>query len=127
MKKVNYSSFIMKEINNAATVVACDFAISVTALLETNASWAYNTDHGNVNAVVFLDLKKAFDTVDHHILLSNLHLHGINGNAHRPSSYLDNRTQKCFVNGSLSNTCTLKCGVPKGTMLGPLYINDLPN
>ena len=47
------------------------------------------------------------------------------------SSYLDNRTQKCFVNGSLSNTCTLKCGVPQGTILGPLlfllYINDLPN
>ena len=62
----------MKEINNAATVVACDFAISVTALLQTNDSWAYNIDHGNVNAVVFLDLKKAFNTVAHHILLSNL-------------------------------------------------------
>ena len=91
------------------------FHSTVTALLETTDSWAYNIDHGNVNAVVFLDLKKAFDTVDHHILLSKLHLYGINGIAHRWfSSYLDNRTQKCFVNGSLSNTCTLKCGVPQG-------------
>ena len=118
----------MKEINNAATVVACDFAISVTALLQTNDSWAYNIDHGNVNAVVFLDLKKA---IFYYLTSANLHLYGINGNAHRPSSYLDNRTQKCFVNGSLSNTCTLKCGVRKGTILGPLlfllYINDLPN
>ena len=47
------------------------------------------------------------------------------------SSYLDNRTQQCFVNGSLSNTYTLLCGVSQGTILGPLlfllYINDLPS
>ena len=41
---------------------------TVTALLETTNNWAFNIDRGNVNAVVFLDLKKAFDTVDHDIL-----------------------------------------------------------
>ena len=43
---------------------------TTTALLEATNEWAYNIDSGNVNAVVFLDLKKAFDTVDHGILLS---------------------------------------------------------
>ena len=57
-----------------------------------------------MNAVAFLDFKKVFDTVDHDILLSKLHLYGISGVTNKCfSSYLDNHTQKCFVNGSLSD------------------------
>ena len=100
---------------------------SNTALLK-----ACNIDIGNMNTVAFLDFKKAFDTVDHDVLLSKLHLYSISGVTHKCfSSYLDNHTQKCLVNGSLSECCTVKCGIPQGKILGPLlfllYINDLPN
>ena len=107
---------------------------TVTALLGATDSWALNIDRGNVNAVVFLDLKKAFDTVDCDVLnkLAKRSLYGIQESAYDWfKSYLNNRTQKCVVNGSLSKVCSPGCGVPQGTILGPLlfliHINDLPN
>ena len=87
---------------------------TVTAVLEATDSWALDVDRGNVNAVVFLDLKKAFDTVDHDVLLSKLSLYGIQESAYDWfKSYLNSRTQKCVVNGSLSKVCSLGCGVPQ--------------
>ena len=72
---------------------------TASALLESTDSWSFNIDKGSVNAVVFLDLKKAFDTVDHHILLSKLKLYGVHGTSLQWfSSYLNNRSQKCYVN-----------------------------
>ena len=92
---------------------------TVTASLEATDSWDYNIDIGCVKAVVFLDFMKAFDTVDHHTLLSKLHLYGITGVSHKWfSSCLDSRTQKCIVNGSLSECWTLKWGILQGTILG---------
>ena len=110
----------------------CSIHSTVNALLEATDSWAFDIDRGNVNAVVFLDVKKALDTVDHTILLSKFSAYGIQENAFNWfRSYIENQTQICSVSGSLSKTCSLQSGIPQGTILGPLlfllYINDLPN
>ena len=91
---------------------------TVTALLEATDTWSINIDRGLVSAVVFLDLKKAFDTVDHNILLSKLQFYGINGPAHKWfSSYLKSRTQTCLVNCNKSSERFLQCGIQKVPVL----------
>ncbi len=81
---------------------------------------------------MFLDLRKAFDTLDHKILIEKLKLYGITGGAIKWfMSYLEKRYQICKVNNAKSSKKLIQCGVPQGSNLGPLlfslYVNDLPN
>jgi len=88
-------------------------------------------DSGDFAMLTLLDLSAAFDTVDHYILLKRLNIsygisHSVLGWL---TSYLSNRTQFVQLNGSCSKSSVVTCGVPQGSVLGPilflLYTADL--
>ena len=101
------------------------------AITDLHSKLLKNIDKGYFFCCIFLDLSKAFDTVNHLLLLHKLHMYGIRGNMHDLlASYLTNRQQFTECNNIRSKTNTVLCGVPYGSTLGPLlfslYINDKP-
>ena len=103
----------------------------LTCLLKCTNDWYMNFDKGLYTGVIFIDLKKAFDTVDHDILIAKLCHYGVAGKElDWFKSYMSNRKQCCKVNGHDSKLQDIKCGVPQDSCLGPLlvliYVNDLP-
>ena len=80
---------------------------------------------GDIVIEILIDLKKAFDTVDHKKLLRKLYAYGIMGNMLKwLESYLFHGTQYLVFDGEKSDTDSIKCGVPQGSILGPLTFQD---
>ena len=93
-----------------------------TALSKDTNHLLRSLDHGNVSVLTLLNLSAAFDTVDHTVLPQRLeHVFGMHDTTfHWFSSYLTNRTQTVTVNNCSSAPVTISCGVPQGSVLGPV-------
>ena len=89
-------------------------------------------DIGDIVITLLIDLKKAFDTIDHRILLRKLYSYGIRGTMFKwIESYLTGRSQYVIFDGKVSESRSIECGVPQGSILGPLLfissVNDICN
>ena len=105
---------------------------TTTALMKLVNLWASSINEGKLTGVAFIDLRKAFDTVNHELLLTKLRELGCSESSlNWFQSYLADRTQNVNYKGAISQAKAVKTGVPQGSILGPLlfsvYVNSLPN
>ena len=105
---------------------------TMSLLIEMGDNWFENMDNGEITGLISVDIRKAFDSIDHKILLRKMQdQFGVQDFELKWfQSYLTKRSQVCVVDGHASLAKEIVCGVPQGSILGPLmfllYINDLP-
>ena len=105
---------------------------TATTVIDVQDYILKNMDEGKVTGAIFLDLKKAFDTVSHSLLIDKLKKYGISGfELNWFKSYLSHRMQSVKIGCSLSDLKHINIGIPQGSILGPLlfivFVNDLPD
>ena len=105
---------------------------TTTTLLDTSDYILKNMNDRKLTGAIFLDLKKAFDTINHSLLINKLKQCGISGSCLKWFiSYLSNRSQAVNISSTMSDFKDVNIGIPQGSILGPLlfiiFVNSLPN
>lgn len=100
------------------------------ALMEHMEELSSAVEEKKVVVGVFIDLKKAFDTIDRNIMLEKMERYGVRGVGQEwLKSYIRYRSQYVQVGDAMSNSADITCGVPQGSTVGPklfiMYINDI--